>query len=216
MPIRVAAIEDHPLMLKAILQELKDHPDIQVVGSAGHGAEMQRLVRETTPDVVVLDLGMSGGAFEPISAVKTLFEAHPHVQVLVLTGYDDGAWIRELIAAGVRGYVLKSDDLSLNLPDGVRAVHAGKRFYSPTAAEKYFDCKETALCAQKLVVLKLAAQGLSNKRIGQELDLAEKTIRNLLSTVYGKLSVKAEEGVNSRVAAINKARDLGLLEEYGR
>lgn len=214
MPIRVVVIEDHPLMLKAVAQELETHPDIQVVGTAEHGSELHRLVREASPDVVVLDLGMSTGSFEPVSAVQTLLHTYPDVQVLVLTGYDDGVWIRELIASGVRGYVLKSDDLSLYLAEGVRAVFRGERFYSRTAAEKYKG-QDPAFSAQELAILKLVAKGFSNSRIGRELGLAEKTVRNIVSKIYSKLGVKANRDLNPRAAAIARAQDLGLLESEG-
>ena len=214
MPIRVIAVEDHPLMLKAILQELTSQADIQVVGTATHGRELQRLVRETAPDVVILDLGMSEGGFDPVTAVRALRQTHPDVQILVLTGYDDGIWIRELIAAGARGYVLKSDDLSLCLPDGVRTVHDGRRFYSPAVTEKYFAYEDAALLSnQELAALRLAAQGFSNAQIGERLGLSEKTVRNYFSSTYAKLGIQADKGFNRRIAAINKARDLGLLEE---
>jgi len=217
MPIRVIAIEDHPLMLKAIVNELGAQDDIQVVGTATHGSDLHRLVRKTSPDVVVLDLGMSTGEFEPITDVSALRQTHPHVQVLVLTGHDAGVWVRELIAAGARGYVLKSDDLSLCLPEGVRAVYNGKRFYSPAVTEKFFACENAAdLTGQELALLNLAAEGLSNVRIGQEMGLSEKTVRNYFSSIYGKLGVQADKDTCPRVAVINKARDLGLLHEEGR
>lgn len=214
MPIRVIAIEDHPLMLKAILQELDNQSDIQVVGTGTHGAELQRMVRETSPDVVILDLGMSEGGFDPVTSVSNLRQVHPNVQILVLTGYDDGIWVRELIAAGARGYVLKSDNLSLCLPDGVRTVHSGRRFYSPAVTEKYFAYEDaTLLRKRELAALRLAAQGLSNAQIGEKLGLSEKTIRNYFSNTYTKLDVQSDKGINRRIAAINKARDLGLLDD---
>jgi DNA-binding NarL/FixJ family response regulator len=214
MPIRVAVIEDHPLMLKAVVQELDGQDDIKVVGTADHGSELLRLARETCPDVIILDLGMASGTFEPASAVKTLREACPKVEVLVLTGYEDATWVRELIAAGAQGYVLKSDDLSLCLPEGVRKVHTGGRFYSPAATEKYFShAGDDLLEDQELALLNLAAQGLSNARIGQELKLSAKTVRNYFTSIYAKLGIEMKEGLHSRVAAINKARELGLLHE---
>ena len=214
MPIRVVVIEDHPLMLKAIVQEIDGQDDIWVVDTATHGADLHRLVRESSPHVVVLDLGMSEGEFEPVAAVQSLCQAHPDVQVLVLTGYEGAVWVRELITAGARGYVLKRDDLSLCLPEGIRALCDGRRFYSPSVTEKYFDHKESALLtSQELALLRLAARGLSNARVGQELGLAEKTVRNYFSGIYDKLDVQADGDVNPRVAAINRARDLGLLFE---
>lgn len=214
MLIRVAVIEDHPLMLKVVVQELNGQDDIEVVGTATHGNELLRLARETCPDVVVLDLGMATGTFEPVTAVKTLRETCPSVEVLVLTGYEEATWVRELIAAGAQGYVLKSDDLSLCLPEGVRKVHAGGRFYSPAATEKYFSHAGGGLLEnQDLALLNLAAQGFSNARIGQELGLSAKTVRNYFAGIYAKLGIEVEEGLHPRMAAINKARELGLLRK---
>ena len=215
MPIRVIAIEDYPMMLKAIVDELDSQPDIQVVGKSSRGSELPRLVRETSPDVVVLDLEMVTEVFDPISAVKSLVEDHPDVRILVLTGHDEELYVREIITAGALGYVLKSDDLSMHLSDGVRTVNSGGRFYSPEVMDKLFsgDTPGGGLKDQDLAVLRLAAQGLANLTIAQSLNLSEKRIRNILSNIYEKLDVRDSVGVNLRVAAINKARDLGLLPE---
>jgi DNA-binding NarL/FixJ family response regulator len=214
MPIRVVVIEDHPLMLKAILDELASQPGIQVVGTADHGSELPRLVRESSPDVVILDLGMSNGNFEPISSVRSLLQEYPNVRVLVLTGYDDAVYIRQIVDAGAHGYVLKSDDLSLMLPKGVQRVYEGRRFYSEDVIDKLFDKRKAeaaVLSEQELIVLRLAAQGLSNASIAQSMKVSEKRVRNLLSNVYSKFDIHETEAINVRVAAINKARDLGLL-----
>ncbi len=214
MLIRVAVIEDHPLMLKAVLDELASQPGIQVVGTAGHGSELPRLVRETSPDVVILDLGMSGGNFEPISSVRSLLQEYPNVRVLVLTGYDDDVYIRQIVDAGAHGYVLKSDDLSLMLPKGVQRVYEGRRFYSDDVIDKLFDkqkAEAAVLSEQELIVLRLAAEGHSNAGIAQSMKVSEKRVRNLLSSVYSKFDVHETEAINVRIAAINKARDLGLL-----
>jgi len=214
MPIRVAVVEDHPLMLKAVVGELDGQDDIEVVGTADHGSKLISLVRDTSPDVVVLDLGMATGAFEPATAIKALHEAAPDVEVLVLTGYEGATWTRQLIAAGAQGYVLKSDDLSLCLPKGVRRIHAGGRFYSPAATEKYFSSTgDGSLDERSLALLNLAAQGFSNARIGRELGLSPKTVRNYFTDIYAELDIEAAEGRNPRVTAINKARELGLIRE---
>jgi len=200
-------------MLQAVVRDLEAHEDIEVVGTAAHGAELHRLVRETFPDVVILDLGFAGG-FEPVGAVRALRQTHPRVQVLVLTAYDNAVWVRELLAAGVRGYVLKSDDLSLRLPEGVRAVHRGERFYSPGVMERILSSREDAafLSGQEFTVLHLMARGLSNVCIGRELGLAESTVRNYCVSIYAKLGVATDNNVNPRVAAVNKARELGLVQ----
>ena len=219
MNIRVVVIEDHPLMLRAIVEELASQPDIQVVKTALHGSELQRLVRDNAPDVVVLDLGMSSGTFEPISAVKSFKQDFPDVKVLVLTGYDDDIYVREIIAAGVSGYVLKSDDLSLMLAKGIRTVYLGKRFLSPDVVDKLLDSKlngHEMLNEQEISALHLAAQGYGNARIGDFMNLSEKRIRNIFYTIYQKLDLSELEGMNSRITAINKAREWGYLPDHAK
>jgi DNA-binding NarL/FixJ family response regulator len=214
MAIRVAIVEDHPLMVKAIVDVLSNQPDITVVGTSNHGFELPKLVRETSPDVVILDLGMTGENFEPISAVQTLLHEHPELRILILTGYDDEIYVRQLVEAGAYGYVLKSDDLSLELPNGVRRVFDGKRFYSTAVVDKIFaDQKpeEIMLSEQELVVLRLAARGHSNTSIAQSMNISERRVRNLLSGVYSKFDIREAETINVRIVAINKARELGLL-----
>jgi len=214
MAIRVAIVEDHPLMVKAIVDVLSNQPDITVVGTSNHGFELPKLVRETSPDVVILDLGMTGENFEPISAVQSLLHDHPEVRILILTGYDDEIYVRQLVDAGAYGYVLKSDDLSLELPNGVRRVFDGKRFYSTAVVDKIFanqKPEEVVLSEQELIVLRLAAKGHSNTSIAQSMNVSERRVRNLLSGVYTKFDIREAETINVRVAAINKARELGLL-----
>ncbi len=214
MAIRVAIVEDHPLMVKAIVDVLSNQPDITVVGTSNHGFELPKLVRETSPDVVILDLGMTGENFEPISAVQSLLHEHPEVRILILTGYDDEIYVRQLVDAGAYGYVLKSDDLSLELPNGVRRVFDGKRFYSTAVVDKIFanqKPEEVVLSEQELIVLRLAAKGHSNTSIAQSMNISERRVRNLLSGVYSKFDIREAETINVRVAAINKARELGLL-----
>ncbi len=196
-------------MLKAILQELNAHSDIWVVDIGIHGKDLPQLVRDANPDVVVLDLGMSEGGFDPVTAIETLRQTHPQVGILILTGYSDGLWMRELIAAGALGYVLKSDNLSLYLRDGVRAVYRGQRFYSPAVTETYLDTKNNTLSRQELAILRLTARGLSNKRIGQGLSLSENTVRNNLTCICEKMGVPLDENTHRRVAAISKSKDLG-------
>jgi DNA-binding NarL/FixJ family response regulator len=204
LAIRVAIIEDHPLVLESITTRLEGEEDIQVVGTAEHGAELLNLVRSKSPDVVVLDLSMSAGQFEPLTAVKTLRQTYPDVQVLVFTGYDDGIWIRGLIEAGALGYVLKSD--------GVREVYAGRRFYSPSVSDKFFASENVNLFTNtQVAILWLVAQGYSNSSIGEKMGITEKTVCNYLSDIYGKLDIRGDAGINRRVVAINKARDLGIL-----
>jgi DNA-binding NarL/FixJ family response regulator len=212
--IRVIAIDDHPLVLKMITEEINGAGDMQIVGTANHGSRMLSLVRELSPDVVILDLGMSSGVFEPISAVQQLLQEHPNVKVLILTGNDSPAYIRDLIKVGAMGYMLKFEDLSLELPKAVRTIYNGQRFYSPATTNILFaqnELQTPELTNRELQILRLVAEGHQNERIGEIVGVSGKWVRNVLTGVYNKLDVQGE--VNQRVAAVNKARELGLLPE---
>lgn len=215
MSIRVAVVEDHPLVSKAIVDVLTSPSgNIQVVGTTNQGTELSRLVRETAPDVVILDLGMSTGKFEPVTAIRSLLAEHPSVRILVLTGYDDDVMVRAVVNAGAHGYVLKSDDLSLMLPTGVEKVYLGKRFYSEDIVDKIFPPqldREVKLSEQELAMIRLVSEGLSNFGIAEAMQISEKRVRNVLSTIYAKLDIPESGEINPRIAAINRARNLGLL-----
>jgi len=213
--IKVLVIEDHLLMLKAVVGQLEAEPDIEIVGTSNKGSEVHRLVRSLSPDVVVLDLGMSAEVFEPISAVRQLRQNHPNVQILVLTGYDDELYIREITKAGARGYLLKSDDFSLNLSQAVRAVYRGASHYSSAVIDKLLaDVKDQHdFTEQELTVIRLLAKGLVNEKIGAALGISERRVRNILTGVYAKMGIQEGAGVNQRVAAVIKARELRLLPE---
>ncbi len=211
MPIRVIAIDDHPLILKAITDLLKEHPDIQMAATSTQGSHLLKLVREHRPDVAIVDLGMSGDPFDPISAVRQVHEECPATKVMVLTGYDDGMWMRELVKAGASGYMLKSDDFSLSIPTAIRALALGRKFFSPGVTDKLIDNDMDRLTPRELSVLNLLAQGLATAAIAQNLGVSEKRVRNLLVIICDKLAIDRAEGIAPRVAAIKKAREMGLI-----
>ncbi len=211
MPIRVIAVDDHPLILKAITDLLIEHPDLELVATSNLGSQLLKLVRDYEPDIAIVDLGMGADSFDPITSVRTLHDQYPNVKVLILTGYDEGFWVRELVKAGASGYMLKSDDFSLNIPQAIRALNQGHKFFSPGVAEKYIGGDSEKLTARELSVLNLLSQGFANEVIGKNLGVSEKRIRNMLVLICDKLAVDKGEGVSPRVAVINKARELGLL-----
>lgn len=213
--IKVLVIEDHHLMLKAVVDQLSSEPDIKIVGTSNKGSQVHQLVQATSPDVVVLDLGMSTEVFEPISAVRQLRQNHPKVQILVLTGYDDPLYMREITKAGARGYLLKSDDFSMNLPQAVRAVYKGQRHYSSAVVDKLLSGENDQhdFTDQELTVIRLLAKGLVNEKIGEAIGVSERRVRNILTGVYAKMGIRDEKGVNPRVAVVVKAREMGLMPD---
>ncbi|HVO41559.1 MAG TPA: response regulator transcription factor, partial [Aggregatilineales bacterium] len=199
--IRVALIDDHPLMLKIIRQELTRCADLAIVWEASDATQVMALVANQTPNVLVLDLGFAGHGFDPVTAVRDLRARFPGLAILILTAFDDPVWIEELMKAGAQGYVVKSDDLSLRLADGIRAVAAGRDFLSPTAANGLTRAhKKYTLTSRERAILRLAAEGRTNPEIAETLSISDGTIRNHMSNIYAKLEV------NSRDAAIRVAQ----------
>ena len=211
MIIHVIAVDDHHLILKALSDLLEEQPDIQLVATSTLGSQLINLVREHNPDVAIVDIGMREDTFDPISSVRILHKQYPDLKILILTGYDDGLWVRELVKAGASGYMLKSDDFSLSIPQAIRALYQGNSFYSPGVAEKLMQNDSDKLTAREISVLNLLSQGLATDAIAANLGITEKRVRNSLVLICDKLDVDRGEGFSPRVSAINKARELGLI-----
>ncbi len=211
MTIRVIAVDDHHLILKALSDLLKEYSDIQLVATSNQGSQLLNLVKDHNPDVAIVDIGMTGDSFDPISSVRTLHERFPNVKVLILTGYDDGLWARELVKAGASGYMLKSDDFSLSIPQAVRALSQGGKFFSPGVADKLIESDLDKLTPRELSVLNLLSQGLATDAIAHNLGVSDKRVRNVLVVICDKLAVDRIEGISLRVAAVKKAREMGLI-----
>lgn len=213
MAIRVVMIGDHLLVLQAVSAMLKGDPDITVVASDTGRGDLSRLVREARPDVVILDLSVRGNDLDPAATAETLKRGYPAVEILALIGRDDGVFVRGLVDAGVTWCLFNDDERLLSLGTVLRRVSRGERGYSQGIMEMYLDGPRAALTPNELAILRLAAEGLSNHAISKQLMIADKTVRNSLSAVYTKMDISRGNGVNSRVEAINRARELGLLRE---
>ena len=211
MTIRVIAVDDHHLILKALSDLLRDYSDIQLVATSNQGSQLLNMVKNHNPDVAIVDIGMTADSFDPISSVRTVHERYPNVKVLILTGYDDGLWARELVKAGASGYMLKSDDFSLSVPQAIRAITQGGKFFSPGVADKLVENDLDKLTPRELSVLNLLAQGLATEAIAHNLGVSEKRVRNVLVMICDKLAVDRTEGISLRVATIRKAREMGLI-----
>ena len=204
-------VDDHPLILKALSDLLEEQSDIQLVATSTLGSQLINLVRDNNPDVAIVDIGMRADSFDPISSVRILHEQYPDLKILILTGYDDGLWVRELVKAGASGYMLKSDDLSMKIPQAIRALHNGQNFFSTGIVGKLVDNSFDKLTPSELSVLNLLSQGLATDTIAKNLNVSEQRVRNALVIICAKLAVDKADGVSPRVAAINKARELGLI-----
>jgi DNA-binding NarL/FixJ family response regulator len=211
MPIRIMVVDDHHLILKAVENLIDEHQDLVVVGSTNRGSNVLAMAREKRPDVIILDLGMRGEPFDPIATVQMLHDQFPRTKVIILTGEEDGLWARELVKAGAWGYILKSDDFSLNIPQAIRAIYKGGNFFSPDIAVKIKEPETVLLTPRETSIVNLLSQGLSNDLIGKNLGISEKRVRNLLVTIADKFNLERGNGFSLRVAIVNKARNLGLI-----
>jgi DNA-binding NarL/FixJ family response regulator len=208
--IRVLVADDHAMFVRAITTLLAGEPDIEVVATASTGTAAVRATVEHRPDVVLMDLHMPD--LNGIEATRQLAEAAPHVGVLVLTMFDDDDSVAAALRNGARGYLLKGARQE-EVARAIRSVHAGDLIIgrqlarrmsgligdSPPAPRPFPD-----LTDRELEVLEQLARGLDNTSIGRALFLSEKTVRNYVSGIFGKLAVA------SRAEAVVRAREAGL------
>jgi DNA-binding NarL/FixJ family response regulator len=211
--IRVVLADDHAVVRKGICEFLEGEGDIEVVAEAADGQQSVALVAEHQPDVAVLDIQMPG--MTGIEATRRIKADHPEVRVLILTAYDDDPYIFALLQAGASGYVLKTAG-SGELVNAVRAVHRGESALDPAVAQKVVKQLTTrrplgaqqyveALTDREVEVLRLVAQGLTNKAVGQALGISDRTVQGHLANIYGKLHV------NSRTEAVTEALKQGWI-----
>lgn len=205
--VRVLVADDH-LIVRVGLRALLDiHPGIEVVGEAGTGQETFKLASIHHPDVVLLDLRMPD--MDGLEVCRRLKLEPPTPAVLFLTSYADDQTILAAIESGADGYLLKAM-AGQDIPAAILTVASGGSVLDTMVTRRVLDSVQRAkpvdragtaagalktLTVQETRVLELAAQGKSNKKIAQDLHLSEGTVRNYLSTVFGKL------GVESRVEA---------------
>jgi DNA-binding NarL/FixJ family response regulator len=208
--IRVILADDHAVVRKGIRDFLAEAGDIVVVAEAASGDEAFGLIREHKPDVAVLDIQMPGRT--GIEVTRAVRAEQLRVGVLVLTAYDDDPFVMTALQAGANGYVLKTAEPE-DIVAAVRAVYEGKSALDPAILRKVMARLSggppagtvEALSAREIEVLRLAARGFTNKAIGVQLGISDRTVQGHLTNIYGKLSVA------SRTEAVTKAIQLGLV-----
>jgi NarL family two-component system response regulator LiaR len=192
-PIRVLLVDDHAILRKGIRALLSTESDIEVVGEAGDGQEALAQAEVLQPDVILMDLVMPN--LDGIEATRQVTTRQPGVRVLVLTSFVADDKVFPAIKAGALGYVLK-DTGPDDLVRAIRQVHRGEPTLEPEIARKVlFELAQPAkqpptpdpLTGRESEVLRLIAQGKSNREIAEDLVLAEMTVRTHVSNILGKL-----------------------------
>jgi two-component system response regulator DevR len=192
--IRVFLVDDHEVVRRGIADMINAEPDLEVVGEASTARQAVARVAATVPDVAVLDVRLPDGS--GIDVCRTIRSANPEVQCLMLTAYDDDEASYSAVLAGAAGYVLK-DIRGQHLVESIRRVARGESLVQKAVTRKVVteltgtatDSPASNLTTRERQVLELIAEGLTNRQIGDQLDLAEKTVKNYVSGLLAKLGM---------------------------
>lgn len=216
--IAILLAEDHVVVRETIRQCLERQADFSVVGEAGDGEEAVRMAMQLKPDVIVMDISLP--KLNGIEATRQIKASQPSAIVLVLTAYDYEQYIFPLLEAGAAGYLLK-DVSSSELISAIRTVHKGEAVLHPavtrkvlqrlrrTKAETERGHELDSITEREIAVLRMAAKGMSNNEIAEELHLSMRTVESHFGNIFNKL------GVGSRTEAVIEAMRRGwfTLEE---
>jgi two-component system nitrate/nitrite response regulator NarL len=195
--IRLAVVDDHSIFRQGMLSVLGTEPDIEIVGQGENAEDAVRLARELLPDIIFLDISMPGGG---LNAAQTIVENYPVVKIIILTGSEGEAHVMTALKTGARAYVLKGVAAS-ELVNILHMVQAGEIYVTPTLAANLLTemtsgsrHEPSASTFDKLTgreheILALIAAGTSNKEIGLQLQLTEKTVKHYVTNIFQKLQV---------------------------
>jgi len=191
--IRILLADDHAVVRQGFRMVLGAHPDMEIVGEAGNGREAVELAERLKPEVVVMDVSMP--ELNGIEATRRLAASTPHTRVLALSMHKDSVYVREILRAGARGYLLK-DSVADDLVAAVRAVASGEGYLSPQVSSAVLDDYRRhvtnpidLLTSREREVLQMLAEGKTNKEIAGVLNLSAYTVEAHRGRVMEKLNV---------------------------
>jgi DNA-binding NarL/FixJ family response regulator len=193
-PIRVFLLDDHEVVRRGVREILEAEDDLVVVGEAGTAQEAVGRIPATTPNVAVLDVQLPDG--DGIEVCREVRSKHPEIACIMLTSFSDDEAVYASIMAGASGFVLKQVRGN-DLVDGIRRVARGESLLDPQVTTRVLerlrsrgdDDELAGLTDQERKILMLIADGLTNRQIGEELFLAEKTVKNYVSNLLSKLGM---------------------------
>ena len=203
-PIRIALVDDHPILRQGIAALISDQPDLLLVGQASNGLEAIEQFRLHRPDVMLMDLQMPGmNGIDAMSAIRGEF---PDARFVVLTTYTGDVQIVRALKAGARAYLLKSL-LHRELLETIRSVHAGNKRIPPEIAAELADhAADDQLTAREIEVLRLIASGNANKIVADHLSITEETVKAHVKNILSKLDA------NDRTHAVTIGLKRGIIE----
>ena len=210
--LRVLLVDDHEVVRQGVKALLEAQDNMMVVGEAGSAADAVRRVGYDSPDVVVMDVRLPDGS--GVDACREVRSRFPDVKVLMLTSYADEEALVSAIMAGAAGYVLKRID-SDELVRSIERVGKGESLLDPEMTERLFrkirgEAEEDPLLGrlspQERKILDLIAEGMTNREIADELFLAEKTVKNYVSNLLGKLEMKPRSEAAAYAARLAASR----------
>ncbi len=211
-PIRVLLADDHAIVRAGIRQFLEHSGDIQVIAEADDGEAAIGLIQHKQPDVAVLDIQMPKAS--GIEVTRWVRANYPKVGVLILTAFDDDPYVLAVLKAGANGYVLKTASPA-DLIQAVKDVFNGKSVLDPSITQKlmaHLSHSDEAIQVEQLTereveVLALTAKGHTNKAIGAQLGISDRTVQGHLAHIFNKLQA------NSRTEAVMRGVSLGFISQ---
>jgi len=208
MPIKIAIVDDHPLLIKGLLAMLQHSEDIEIVATYNNGRELLNGLKHIHPDVLLLDIQMPGTPGDEITSIVK--RTYPDIMILALTNMEHEYYIKAMLNNGVHGYVLKSSDEHILL-EAIRALSRGAEYFDPNIRKhvtitRKNSTRRPSLTTREKEILQLIASDLSSSEIAQKLFLSKRTVDN------HRLNLLLKLGVKSSATMVKKAIDLGLLQ----
>jgi len=209
--VRVFLLDDHEVVRRGVRELLEAEDDIEVVGEAGTADEAYGRIPATSPNVAVLDVRLPDG--NGVEVCREIRSSHPEIACLMLTSFADDEALFSAIMAGASGYVLKQVR-GTDLVDGVRRVGRGESLLDPSLTTRVLERLRrpaapdelAGLTGQERRILDLIAEGMTNRQIGEQLFLAEKTVKNYVSNVLSKLGMSRRSEAAAYAARLSERR----------
>ena len=211
MTTRVFLLDDHEVVRRGVRELIEAEADMEVVGEAGTAEEALGRIPATLPDVAVLDVRLPDG--DGVEVCRDIRSQYPDVKCIMLTSYPDDDAVYAAIMAGASGYLLKQVR-GTDLIEGVRRVARGDSLLDPAVTARVLERIRrrdeeddvSALSAQEQTILELISEGLTNRQIGERMFLAEKTVKNYVSNMLGKLGMSRRAEAAAYAARLAERR----------